>query len=155
MKIIIDADAAPKSVLEICRQVSRQFAVPVVTVASFNHRIESEHHIMVGDASQEADIQVANQARRGDIVVTQDWGLAAVVLGKGAAALSPTGRIFSPATIDFLLEERALKAKHRRGGGRTKGPAKRTTENDIKFKQSLQKLLLALRKETIISGGKD
>lgn len=155
MKIIIDADAAPKKVLEICRQASRQYNVPVITVASFNHRIESKHHVVVGDASQEADIQVANLTGKGDIVVTQDWGLAAVVLGKGAAALSPAGHVFSPATIDFLLEERAIKAKLRRGGGRTKGPAKRTAEDDINFKQSLQKLLHVLRKEKFISGGKD
>ncbi|OPX88817.1 MAG: hypothetical protein A4E53_01776 [Pelotomaculum sp. PtaB.Bin104] len=141
MKIIIDADAAPRSVLEICRELSRQFKVPVITVASFNHRIESDDHVVVGDSAQETDIQVANLTRKGDIAVTQDWGLAAVVLGKGAAALSPSGRIFNPATIHFLLEERELKAKHRRGGGRTKGPAKRTAEDDLNFKRSLHKLL--------------
>ncbi|MDD3652745.1 MAG: DUF188 domain-containing protein [Desulfotomaculaceae bacterium] len=141
VKIIIDADAVPKSVLEICRQVSGQFTVPLVTVANFNHRIESERHIVVGDTSQEADIEVANQASKGDIVVTQDWGLAAIVLGKGAMALSPAGRIFNPASIDFLLEEREIKAKHRRSGGRTKGPAKRTARDDSNFKHSLYKLL--------------
>lgn len=141
MRIIIDADAAPKSVLEICRQATAQLSLPMITVANFNHRIDSENHIVVGNAPQEVDMEIMKLAIRGDVVITQDWGLAAMVLGKGAAVLSPSGRIFNPDTIDFLLEERELKAKHRRSGGRTKGPAKRTSDDDNSFKKSLYTLL--------------
>jgi uncharacterized protein YaiI (UPF0178 family) len=97
---------------------------------------------VVGNASQEADTQVVNITTRGDVVVTQDWGLAAMVLGKGAKALSPVGRIFHEDTIEFLLEEREIKARFRRGGGRTRGPKKRTTEDDMNFKKSLYDLLV-------------
>lgn len=142
MKIIVDADATPKNALEICRRAAREFSVPLVTVASFNHRIESDQHIVVGNAPQEADTQVVNLSASGDIVVTQDWGLAAMVLGKGARALSPVGRIFREETIDFLLEEREIKARFRRGGGRTRGPKKRTSEDDVNFKKSLYHLLV-------------
>jgi len=141
MRIIIDADAAPRKVLGICRQAAAQFSLPMITVANFNHRIDSQNHIVVGNAPQEVDMQIMKLALKGDIVVTQDWGLAAMVLGKGAAALSPSGRIFDSTTIDFLLEERELKAKHRRSGGRTKGPAKRTSDDDKNFKKSLYILL--------------
>lgn len=141
MKIIVDADATPKNALATCRAAAAEFAVNLVTVASFNHRIESDHHITVGNAPQEADLQVVNLTGKGDIVVTQDWGLAAIVLGKGAAALSPAGRIFRKETIDFLLEERELKAKFRRSGGRTRGPGKRTAADDDNFKKSLYQLL--------------
>ncbi|MDF9410070.1 MAG: hypothetical protein A4E52_00036 [Pelotomaculum sp. PtaB.Bin013] len=141
MRIIIDADATPKSVLEICRQAAAQLSLPMITVANFNHKIDSENHIVVGNAPQEADMEIMKLAVKGDIVITQDWGLAAMTLGKGAAALSPSGRIFSPDTIDFLLEERELKAKHRRSGGRTKGPAKRTSDDDKNFTKSLYMLL--------------
>ncbi len=141
MKIIVDADAAPRNALEICRRAARQFSVSLVTVASFNHRIESDKHIVVGNAPQEADMQVMNQATAGDVVVTQDWGLAAMVLGKGAKALSPAGRIFRKDTIEFLLEEREVKAKFRRGGGRTRGPKKRTAADDLNFKKNLYYLL--------------
>jgi uncharacterized protein len=141
LKIIVDADATPKNALEICRRAAKEFSVTLVTVASFNHRIDSDHHIVVGNASQEADTQVVNITARGDIVVTQDWGLAAMVLGKGAKALSPVGRIFHEDTIEFLLEEREIKARFRRGGGRTRGPKKRTIEDDMKFKKSLYTLL--------------
>lgn len=149
MKIIVDADATPKNALEICRRAAKEFSLTLVTVASFNHRIDSDHHIVVGNASQEADTQVVNITTRGDIVVTQDWGLAAMVLGKGASVLSPVGRIFREDTIDFLLEEREIKARFRRGGGRTRGPKKRTAEDDINFKKSLYYLLTAIPQDDI------
>ncbi len=141
MKIIVDADATPKTALAICRQAAGEFSVPLITVASFNHRIESDRHVVVGNAPQEADLQVVNLTGRGDIVVTQDWGLAAMALGRGASAVSPVGRIYREETIGFLLEERELKAKFRRGGGRTRGPKKRTAEDDENFKRSLYNLL--------------
>ncbi|MBO8129320.1 MAG: DUF188 domain-containing protein [Peptococcaceae bacterium] len=141
MKIIIDADACPREVLKICHRLAKEFDVPLWTVASFNHNVVSDHHIVVGNAPQEADIKITNLVTQGDIVVTQDWGLAALVLGKGASALSPAGRVYKRENIEFLLEERELKARYRRGGGRTKGPKKRAIEDDRRFTRSLCLLL--------------
>jgi uncharacterized protein YaiI (UPF0178 family) len=142
MKILVDADACPKSVLQICLRLGRGYDIPVWTVASFNHRIESDHPIVVGDGFQEADLKIVNVAEAGDVVVTGDWGLAAMTLGKDARCLTPMGREFHAEKMDFLLEERELKAKFRRGGGRTKGPRKRTSEDDRRFETSLEKMLL-------------
>jgi uncharacterized protein YaiI (UPF0178 family) len=141
LKIIVDADACPKMVLQICLEKGQKYNLPVWTVASFNHNIESEHHVIVGNASQEADMKILNLAQKNDIVVTQDWGLAAMVLGKQAKCLSPDGREFQPDNIDFLLEERELKAKYRRSGGRTRGPKKRTGENDRRFEAGLERII--------------
>ena len=141
MKIIVDADACPKNALQICMKLGKEYEVSVWTVASFNHNIVSDRHIVVGNASQEADIKVINLSESGDIVITQDWGLAAMVLGKPAYCLSPSGREFRAENIEFLMEEREIKAKLRRSGGRTKGPAKRTAEDDQKFMATLQKIL--------------
>lgn len=149
MKIVVDADACPKNVLLLCQKLGGQYHVPVWTVASFNHAIVSDYHLVVGSASQEADIKVVNITDPGDIVITQDWGLAAMVLGKQAYALSPAGREYNPDRIDFLLEEREAKAKLRRGGGRTKGPKKRTAEDDQRFAACLQRMLI------IKEGGKN
>ena len=142
MKILVDADACPRSVLQICIRLGKQYSIPVWTVASFNHHIESEHPIVVGGDFQEADMKIMNLTEAGDIVVTGDWGLSAFVLGKGARCLSPMGREFRSEKIGFLLEEREVKAKFRRGGGRTKGPKKRTSEDDGRFDLSLEKILL-------------
>lgn len=141
MKILIDADACPKNVLQICLKCGQKYAVPVWTVASFNHEIISDHHVVVGNSSQEADLKVMNLTEPGDIIVTQDFGLAAMILGKKAKALGPSGKEYLPETIDVLLEERDLKAKFRRSGGRTKGPSKRTSGEDQQFEQALIQLL--------------
>lgn len=141
MKILIDADACPKPVLQLCFRVGRNYNIPIWTVASFNHNISSDYHIVVGSDSQEADIKIANLTERGDLVVTQDWGLAAMVLGKQAICLSPSGREYRSDDIAFLLEVREVKAKYRRGGGRTKGPKKRTGEDDQNFERCISNIL--------------
>lgn len=141
MKIIIDADACPKKVLQICIQLAHEYGLLLHTVASFNHNIVSDHHTTVGNGPQETDLAVINMTKAGDIVITQDWGLAALVLGKHAAAVSPAGRIYSQDTIEFLLEEREFKARLRRSGGRTKGPSKRKTDDDERFAASLRRVI--------------
>lgn len=141
MKILVDADACPKNALQICMQLGDKYTVPVWTVASFNHNIVSDHHVVVGDGSQEADIKVLNLTEAEDVIVTQDWGLAAMVLGKKASCISPVGRVFTNENIEFLLEEREVKAKLRRSGGRTKGPNKRTAEEDSRFFHGLEGIL--------------
>ena len=144
MKIIVDADACPKGVLQICLEAGSRHGIPVWTVASFNHNIRSDHHVMVGNAPQEADMKVVNLAEKNDLVITQDWGLAAMVLGKQARCLSPGCREFREENMEFLLEEREIKAKHRRSGGRTKGPKKRTPEDDQKFRAALETIISQL-----------
>ena len=141
MKIIVDADACPKNALQICMKLGEKYDVPVWTVASFNHNIVSDHHVIVDSDSQSADIKVINLTEAGDIIITQDWGLAAMVLGKPAYCLSPVGREFRADNIEFLMEEREIKAKLRRSGSRTKGPSKRTVKDDQNFEAGLQQIL--------------
>lgn len=141
MKIVVDADACPRQALQITLSMGKKYSLPVWTVASFEHNIDSEHHIVVGNSSQEADIKLANLAQAGDIAVTQDWGLAAILLGQGVKCLSPAGRVYNDKTIDFLLEERNIKHRFRQGGGRTRGPRKRTPADDRRFKRALEQLI--------------
>jgi uncharacterized protein YaiI (UPF0178 family) len=142
MKILVDGDACPRSALQICMRLGRKHGIPVWTVASFDHDIESDHHVVVGDEFQEADMRIMNLTEARDVVVTGDWGLAAMVLGKGARCLSPMGKEFRSEKMEFLLEEREIKAKLRRGGGRMKGPKKRILEDDRRFESCLEKILL-------------
>ena len=141
MRVIVDADACPRGVMETLRKLRADYGYELKTVSSFNHRHEESDHLYVGDDPQAADLAVANMAARGDIVVTQDWGLAAMALGKGARAIGPDGRVFRPETIGFLLEERNLKARHRRGGGRLSGPAARTSRDDRRFAEAFVRLI--------------
>ena len=141
MRIIVDADATPRQVLELCKEAADLFTIEVLTVASFNHCIDSMNHITVGDGPQETDLKIINITTKDDVVVTQDFGLAAVVLSKGASAISPMGRVFRSETIGILLEERDLKARYRRMGKRTGGPAKRKEGDNALFRISLHKLI--------------
>ncbi len=127
--------------MQIAQKLARDYNYELITVASFNHQIPNENHFVVGDESQATDIAVANLTQTGDIVITQDWGLAALVLGKKARAISPRGRIYTADQIDLLLEERNLLAKYRSSGGRTKGPSKHSKDDDRLFESNLLKLL--------------
>lgn len=144
MKVIVDADACPRSCLSILSREQKRFSYRLITVASFNHKIDNSMHIIVGNEKEAADIAVINQVNREDLVVTQDWGLAALVLAKGGKAIAPSGRIYQDKDIDFLLEERSIKAKIRRSGTRTKGPKARRRQDDDKFHQSLLRILRAM-----------
>lgn len=141
MKIIIDSDACPRPVFQICKEISKQYELELLTVSSFDHNIISDNHITVDNISQAADLKIMNIVSKDDIVVTQDWGLAAMILGKKAKCIGTNGKEYKNSNIDFLLEERETKAKLRRNGKRTKGSSKRPVDADIDFKRSLVRLI--------------
>lgn len=140
-KLIVDADACPKGALEILIRLSQEYGTTLITVSSFNHHINSPCHITVGDGKDEADFAVVNRVEPGDIVLTQDWGLAALVLGRKGRAVSFKGREYTSDNIDFMLDERYKKAKVRRGGGRTKGPQARSKDDDVSFEKRMRAML--------------
>ncbi|MFZ5825684.1 MAG: YaiI/YqxD family protein [Bacillota bacterium] len=139
MRVLVDADACP--VLPAIRRLCAEAGVPVITVASFRHEIAGENHIMVGPEPQAADMAIINRTARGDVVVTQDWGLAGLALAKGAYALSPWGHQFRDEEMDGRFAQRALHARLRRGGVRLPGPRRRTAADDEAFERSLRSLL--------------
>ncbi|MCL2677726.1 MAG: YaiI/YqxD family protein [Clostridiales bacterium] len=141
MKILVDADACP--VKEIIVRLARQKKIPVVMLADTSHELGDDYSqiITVNKAADSADYALMGLLTREDVVVTQDFGLAAMALGKGARALNQNGLVFSDANMDALLMERHIGQKLRRGGGRTKGPAKRTKENDARFEAALARML--------------
>ena len=141
MRIIIDADACPKQVLKICQDIAAKYKLDVYTISSFDHNIDNSQHFSVDTNAQEADLKIFNMTSPGDVVVTQDWGLAALIISKNAYCLSPIGIEYKSDKMDFLLEEREAKAKLRRGGGRTKGPKKRSAEDDLRFQSALESIL--------------
>ena len=140
-RIIVDADACPRPVLEIAGRLARKRGWDIITVASFNHSIRSKCHVTVDDGPEAVDLRILNMCGAGDVVISQDWGLAAMVLAKGAYCLSPSGREYRHENMDAMLEIREAMAKHRRGGGKTKGPKKRSPADDARFEGALDALL--------------
>lgn len=141
MKILVDADACP--VKEIIVRKAKKRAIAVCMVTDTSHVIADGYSkvITVDKGADSADIKLANMTDTGDVVVTQDYGVAAMALGKGAAALDRNGMIYTNSNIDGLLLSRHIAKKIRRGGGKTNSVPKRTKEDDKKFAESFEKIL--------------
>ncbi|HHD2753977.1 TPA: YaiI/YqxD family protein [Clostridium perfringens] len=141
MKIVVDGDGCAGR--EIIEKVAKKNSIKVLIYCTINHMIRSDYSEVkiVDDGFQSVDMYVANATEKNDIVVTQDYGVAAMALGKGALAISPRGYIYDNNNIDRLLFERHLSQKNRRAGGRTKGNHKRSKEDDERLSYNLEKII--------------
>lgn len=143
MKIFVDADACP--VVDIVEDIATKYNIPVTLLCDTNHVLTSDYSevIVVGAGADAVDYKLISICHRGDIVVTQDYGVAAMALGKGAYAIHQSGKWYTDENIDQMLMERHLNKKARRASSRNhiKGPRKRIDEDDKKFAESFEKLL--------------
>ena len=143
MKIFVDADACP--VIDIVEDIATKYNIPVTLLCDTNHVLTSDYSevIVVGAGADAVDYKLISICHRGDIVVTQDYGVAAMALGKGAFAIHQSGKWYTNENIDQMLMERHLNKKARRALSRNhiKGPRKRTDEDDLRFAESFEKLL--------------
>jgi uncharacterized protein YaiI (UPF0178 family) len=141
-RIFVDADACP--VKEIIISQAKANNIPVVFVCDTSHELNVSYGsvVIVDRGADSADYKIVNLLAPGDIVVTQDYGVAAMALGKRARAIHQSGMVYSDSNMDRLLFERHLGQKVRRAGGRTKGMKKRSTEDDDQFAAAFATLLL-------------
>jgi len=143
--LFIDADACPVTREAISIGRAHGFSVTLVandTQNTARHTGRSGvEAIQVSGGRDAADFAIVERLQPADIVVTQDIGLAAMVLGRGAGAISPRGRIFYQATIDIEMEVRHAEARERRAGRRHGGPSKFTDEDREHFTEQLERLI--------------
>ena len=143
MTIFVDADACP--VTAIVEAVAEEYQLPVVLLCDTNHVLTSDYStVRVIDAGRDAvDFALINLVRKGDIVVTQDYGVAAMVLGREAHAIHQSGRWYTNENIDRLLMERHMAKEARRKSSKNHlhGPRKRTAEDDNRFEESFRELI--------------
>ena len=141
MEILVDADACP--VKQIIVRLAKQHGIPVIMLIDTSHELDDGYStvITVDKQADSVDFALMGMLTRNDVVVTQDFGLAAMVLGKGARVINQNGLVFTNENIDKLLMERHIKQKVRRSGSRTKGPSKRSKEDDDRFETVFRKLL--------------
>lgn len=143
--VFIDADACP--VTREAISIARSRGLRAVVVANSTQNLEKYasrsgvEAVQVSSGRDAADFAVVERLSPGDVVVTQDIGLAAMAIGRGAGAISPRGRIFHLATIDAELAVRHAEARLRRAGGRHGGPSKFDEEDREHFTEQLQRLL--------------
>ena len=143
MRVFIDADACP--VVSIVENISKKYNIPVTLLCDTNHVLTSEYSevIVVGAGADAVDYKLISICHRGDIVVSQDYGVAAMALGKGAFAIHQSGKWYTNDNIDQMLMERHLNKKARRSSHKNhiKGPKTRTEEDDERFAQSFEKMI--------------
>lgn len=144
MQIFVDADACP--VVDIVETIAEKYNIKTTLLCDTNHVMYSDYSevIVVGAGADAVDYKLISLCNRGDIVVSQDYGVAAMAFGKAAYAIHQSGRWYTDENIDRMLTERHLNKKARRSSHKNhiKGPKKRTEEDDERFAQSFEKMIL-------------
>ncbi len=142
MKIFIDADGCP--VVDITVRIAKAKSIGCYIICDTAHEFHKDgaETVVVEKGADSVDFRLVNLVSAGDIVVTQDYGLAAMCLARKAIPLSQNGLVFTDKNIEDLLFSRYVSKKIRNAGGRLKGPSKRTREQDEKFEKTLEFLIM-------------
>lgn len=141
MKVLIDADGCP--VTDIAIRLCKQFQFPCILLCDTAHefRREGVQTLVFDKGADSVDFALVNRVQSGDLVITQDYGLASMCLAKGSRVLHQDGWEYTQNNIDALLLVRHESRKYRASGGRFKGPKKRTDLQDRTFETALRSLL--------------
>lgn len=141
MKILVDANACP--VVSIVEHMAEKYGIPVILLCDTNHVLQSEYSEVkvIGAGADAVDFALVGLCLKGDLVVTQDYGVAAMILGKGAYGIHQSGKWYTDENIDRMLMERHISKKVRcsKSKHHLKGPTKRTAEDDTRFEESLER----------------
>lgn len=142
MKILVDADGCP--VVDLAVKVAEEYNLDIILVKNYAHEIQDPYAtvITVDISRDSADFYIVNNTAKNDIIVTQDYGLAAMALSKGAICINQNGLIISSHNIDGLLNRRYINQKIRREQQKYTKFKKRDSSADKKFEGSLKKLVL-------------
>ena len=149
MTIFIDADGCP--VVDITIKLANQANVNCIIICDTSHIFEKPgaKTITVSTGNDSVDFTLVNMLTKGDIVITQDYGLAAMCLARDAIPINQNGMVFDNSNIDSLLMQRHTARKIRMAGGRLKGPTKRTPNQNREFEKKLQRLIEDANKQAI------
>ena len=140
MIILIDGDGCP--VVDLTIKISRKFNIEVIIMCDTSHIFNKDgaKTMVFSKGADSVDFALINLLKKDDIVITQDYGLAAMAINKASYVINQNGLIYSNENIDRLLYSRHISKKIRKSGGRTKGPKKRTKEDDLNFERTLTEI---------------
>ena len=146
MRLMVDGDGSP--VKEEVIRLGQRFQLPVIIITSVDHYTTKEYPpfvrlVYVDKGADRADYQIVKEILPGDILITQDYGLAALVLAKKGVVLNQNGKWYTENNINELLDLRYTSQKMRQSGVRLKGPKKRKKEDNDQFVQALTSFLNA------------
>lgn len=146
MKILIDGDGCP--VIDIVISVGKKFNMDIIIMCDTSHIFNKEgaKTMVFSKGADSVDFALINTVQKEDIVITQDYGLAAMAINKAKYVINQNGLIYNNENIDRLLYSRHISKKIRNSGGRVKGSKKRTKEDDINFERVLTQICESLKK---------
>ena len=141
MKVLIDADGCP--VVDRAVSLCRQYAIPCLLLCDTAHEFhwDGAETLVIDKGADSVDYALVNRVLAGDVVITQDYGLASMCLAKSARVMHQDGWEYTSDNIDALLLVRHESRKHRAAGGRFKGPKKRDLSQNDRFALAFEKLL--------------
>lgn len=141
MRILIDADGCP--VVDLTVKLAKKYGIECTILCDTSHEFNRDgaKTVVVEKGADSVDFKIVNLVGEGDIVVTQDYGLAAMCLARKAIPVSQNGLVYTDKNIDQLLFTRYVSKKIRNAGGRMKGPSKRKPEQDKAFEAVLKRLI--------------
>lgn len=142
MIIYVDGDACP--VKREIVEVSKKYDLRVIIVLSICHLTKSDgfsEYVVVDHRNQSVDMEIINRVKKGDVVITDDYGLASIVLMKEALCMSSRGMQYTTENIDLLLYKRHINQKIMRAGGKVKGPSKRSNSENLQFAMNYEEML--------------
>lgn len=146
MTVFIDADSCP--VIKEAEAVCRKYKIFVTIMCDPSHIIKSDYSkvITIDAGANAVDLALINSCKSGDIVITQDYGLATLALGKGCSCINQNGMLYTDSNIDILLSTRYISQKLRNSKTKhhIKGPPKRTKDNNKAFVVAFEKLIKSL-----------
>ncbi|BDU51711.1 YaiI/YqxD family protein [Haliovirga abyssi] len=142
MRIIIDADATPKNAKLICEQLAKKYELELIMVIDNAHELTGDFKVIKVDKGKDSvDLEIVKISKNEDIIITQDYGLATILIEKVYAVIHPKGMRYTKFNIESLMFQRHMGQKMRNAGKRTKGPKKRERKDDQLFEENLMKIL--------------
>lgn len=149
MKILVDADACP--VVKQVEKVAKQYNIPTVLLCDTSHVMNTDYSEVkiIGSGADAVDFALVNMCKKGDVAVTQDYGVAAMVLSKGGYCIHQSGKVFTDDNIGGLLMDRHLakKARMSKSKNHLKVPKKRTQADDERFEAFFESLIKKILNE--------
>lgn len=143
MTVYVDADGCP--VITDIEKICKKYNTPLVIMCDTNHIFSSNYAqvITISAGCDAVDFALINRCASGDIVVTQDYGVAAMALSKKCSCINQNGMLYTENNIDALLNSRYITKKIRNSGSKhhLKGPPKRTQEDNKKFATAFEELI--------------
>lgn len=144
MKILIDGDGCP--VVDLTIKIAKKYNIEVIIMCDTSHVFNKDgaKTMVFSKGADSVDFALINIINKDDIVITQDYGLAAMAINKASYVINQNGLIYNNDNIDMLLFNRHISKKIRKSGGKMKGPKKRSKEDDEKFEKTLSEICLEI-----------